>query len=80
ATLDYLLLPMINAILSGIYMGAIMPDVPFGVWVVLTIAICTVLNLVGVKLAASMNMILVGIQLVVAVIFVVLTVKNIMSG
>ncbi|MBK0418333.1 APC family permease [Leucobacter sp. CSA1] len=80
ATLDYLLLPMINAILSGIYMGAVFPDVPFWVWVALTIAICTGLNLVGVKLAASMNVLLVSIQLVVAVVFVVLTVVNIVNG
>lgn len=80
ATLDYLLLPMINAILSAIYMTAVIPGVPFWVWVLLTVAICTVLNLVGVKLAASMNVILVGIQLVVAVVFVVLTVINIVNG
>lgn len=80
ATLDYLLLPMINAILSAIYMGAVFPDVPFWVWVLLTIGICTALNLVGVKLAASMNVLLVSIQLVVAVIFVVLTIVNIANG
>ena len=80
ATLDYLLLPMINAILSAIYMGAVFPDVPFWVWVVLTVAICTVMNLVGVKLAASMNVLLVSIQLVVAVVFVVLTIVNISNG
>lgn len=80
ATLDYLLLPMINAILSAIYMGAVFPDVPFWVWVVLTVAICTGMNLVGVKLAASMNVLLVSIQLVVAVVFVVLTIVNIANG
>jgi len=80
ATLDYLLLPMINAILSGIYMGAIYPGVPFWVWVLVTVAICTALNLVGVRLAASMNVILVGIQLIVAVLFVVLAVVNISNG
>ena len=71
---------MINAILSAIYMGAVFPDVPFWVWVVLTVAICTVMNLVGVKLAASMNVLLVSIQLVVAVVFVVLTLVNISNG
>ncbi|MFT4232832.1 MAG: APC family permease [Leucobacter sp.] len=80
ATLDYLLLPMINAILSAIYMGAVFPDVPFWVWVLLTVGICTALNLIGVKLAASMNVILVSIQLVVAVVFVVLTIINIVGG
>ena len=80
ATLDYLLLPMINAILSAIYMGAVFPEVPFWVWVVATVGICTLLNLIGVKLAASLNVILVGIQLVVAVVFVVFTIVNINNG
>ncbi len=80
AMLDYLLLPMINAILSAIYMGAVFPAVPFWVWVVLTIAICTALNLIGVRLAASMNVLLVLIQLVVAVAFVIFTVINISQG
>lgn len=79
AMLDYILLPMINAILSAIYMGAIFPEVPFWVWVVLTIAICTVLNLFGVKLAARMNIALVLIQLVVAIAFVWFTLQSIMS-
>ncbi len=80
ATLDYLLLPLLNAVLSAIYMGALLPEVPFWVWVVLTVGISTALNLVGVKLAASMNMILVGIQLVVALAFVIFTLVNIAHG
>lgn len=80
ATLDYLLLPMINAILSGIYMGAVFPEVPFWVWVALTVGISTALNLVGVKLAAKMNVLLVSIQLVVAVVFVVLAIMNIATN
>lgn len=80
ATLDYLLLPMINALLSGIYMSAVFPDVPMWIWIVLTIAVCTVLNLFGVKIAAKANVLLVIIQLVVAVAFVVFTIKNIVDG
>ncbi|RGE23139.1 APC family permease [Leucobacter sp. wl10] len=78
--LDYILLPMVNAILSGIYMGAIFPGVPFWVWVALTVIICTGLNLVGVKLSANLNMAFVVIQLIVAVVFVVLTIANIANG
>jgi putrescine importer len=80
ATLDYLLLPMINALLSAIYMGAAFPEVPEWVWIISTIAICTALNLAGVKLAAKVNYALVLIQVVVAVAFVGFTIKNIMDG
>ncbi|GAA0037268.1 APC family permease [Brevibacterium metallidurans] len=80
ATLDYLLLPMLNALLAAIYMGAVLPDVPSWVWVISTIVICTVLNLVGVKLAAQVNVILVVVQLVVAAAFIFFAVRNILMG
>lgn len=80
ATLDYLLLPMINALLSAIYMTAAFPEVPSWVWIVSTIVVCTVLNLIGVRIAAKVNVILVVIQVVVAVAFVAFTIKNIAEG
>lgn len=80
ATLDYLLLPMINALLSSIYMTVAFPDVPAWAWILGTIVACTVLNLSGVKLAAQVNLGLVVIQLVTALAFVGLTIKNIAEG
>lgn len=80
ATLDYLLLPMINALLSSIYMQVPFPAVPAWVWVLSTIVICTVVNLVGVRLAARANIILVLIQVVVAIAFVAFTIKSIAEG
>lgn len=80
ATLDYLLLPMINALLSSIYMGAAFPDVPAWVWILSTIVICTVLNLVGVSIAAKVNVALVAIQVIVAAAFVGFTISNIVAG
>ena len=80
ATLDYLLLPMINALLSSIYMTVAFPDVPAWVWILGTIVICTGVNLAGVRLAAQVNTALVVIQIVTAVAFVVLTVRNILDG
>ena len=35
ALLDYLFLPMINALLSGIYLSASFPHIPVWVWIVL---------------------------------------------
>ncbi|WP_309066947.1 APC family permease [Microbacterium sp.] len=80
ATLDYLLLPMINALLSSIYMTVAFPDVRAWVWILGTIVVCTAVNLAGVRLAAQVNTALVVIQIVTAVAFVVLTVKNIVEG
>ncbi|RBP63613.1 putrescine importer [Brevibacterium sanguinis] len=80
ATLDYLLLPMLNALLAAIYMGAVLPAVPAWVWVLSTIVICTVLNVVGVKLAAQVNVILVVVQIVVAAAFLFFAIRSISAG
>ena len=80
ATLDYLLLPMINALLSSIYMTVAFPGIPAWVWVLATIVICTVMNLIGVRIAAKINVLLVVIQVVVAMAFVFFTVRNVLAG
>lgn len=79
-TLAYLFLPMLNALLSAVYMGAAFPGVPSWVWIGATIVICTALNLAGVQLAARVNMLLVAVQVVVAGAFVVLVVKAVLDG
>ncbi|MFT3871650.1 MAG: amino acid permease [Nocardioides sp.] len=53
ATLDYLFLPMINALLSSIYMSVPFPNVPAWVWIGSTVIVTTAMNLVGVKVAAK---------------------------
>ncbi|MFT3797834.1 APC family permease [Microbacterium sp.] len=80
ATLDYMFLPMINALLSSIYMTVAFPEIPAWVWIIGTIVVCTVLNIVGVRLAAQVNLALVIIQIVTAVAFVVLAIRNIAQG
>lgn len=80
ALLDYLFLPMINAVLAGIYLSASFPSVPAWVWVVGLIAIITVMNIAGIKIAVSANTLFVLFQLLVAILFVILTVHSIMTG
>lgn len=80
AMLDYLFLPMINALLASIYLSSAFPSVPSWIWIVLTIAITTALNLFGVKLAVIFNYLLVILQILVSVIFVILTIRMIMYG
>lgn len=80
AMLDYLLLPMINALLAAIYLGAAFPSVPSWIWIFLTILTTTLLNIVGVKLAVLLNYLLVIIQILVTTIFVILTIRTIIYG
>ncbi|GAB3560986.1 APC family permease [Spelaeicoccus albus] len=75
ALLDYLFLPMINALLAKIYLSAEFPSVPGWAWIVGLLVVITVLNIVGVKITATANVLMVLYQLVIAIVFVVLTIR-----
>lgn len=77
--LDYLFLPMINALLAKIYLSAGFPMVPGWTWIVGLILLISVLNIVGVKISAIANVIMVIFQAVLAIAFVALTARAILS-
>ncbi|WP_269410009.1 APC family permease [Lentibacillus daqui] len=80
AILDYLFLPMINSLLASIYLSSAFPSVPSWIWIFSTIVITTTLNLMGVKLAVVFNYLMVILQILVAVIFVILTIRTVIYG
>jgi amino acid transporter len=69
--LDYLLLPILSYVLIGQYMTAVLPAIPFWVWVVASVLLVTILNFIGINLVTNVNLALVGAQIVFVVIFVV---------
>lgn len=77
--LDYLFLPMINYMVIGIYMSIALPAVPGWVWVVAAILLVTVLNILGIRLVASANFVLVGAQVVFIVVYIALSFATINS-
>ena len=44
ALLDYMLLPLVNALLVGIYAEALIPNVPAWLWIVITVSFVTIIN------------------------------------
>lgn len=78
--LDYLLLPMINYLLLGLYLGAYLPAVPSAVWVLAAIVLVTVLNVLGIKSVSTFNGIVVVVQVVFAVAFVILSLGSLPAG
>ena len=70
--LDYLFLPMLNYLVIGIYMSAAIPAVPPWVWILIAIAIVTVLNIVGIVSVARANFLLLALQVIFIVVFVVM--------
>jgi putrescine importer len=78
--LDYLFLPMVNALLTRIYLSALFPEVPSWIWVVFFVGIVTYLNLRSVNVLANFNTILVLIQIAIMVVFIILVIKGLHQG
>ncbi|MEE6166673.1 MULTISPECIES: APC family permease [unclassified Mycolicibacterium] len=72
--LDYLFLPMINYLVIGIYMEQALPAVPAWVWVVASIAVVTVLNIIGIVSVNRTNFVIIAAQTIFIVVFVVLSI------
>jgi amino acid transporter len=75
--LDYLFLPMLNYLVIGIYMGAALPSVPTWVWILVAIAVVTILNILGIVSVSWANVIIIGLQFVFIAVFVVMSVSSI---
>src|SRR5699024_3707102 len=78
--MDYLLTPMLNYLVVGVYLSTAFPIVPIWAWIIFFIIIITLINILGVTLTANINLILVGFQVLVIVIFVALSIKSILEG
>lgn len=78
--LDYLFLPMINYLVIGIYLNAEFPAVPVWIWILLAIGIVTFINIRGVKVITNVNFMLIAFQILVVVIFIVLSIKGLLQG
>src|SRR5215468_2955364 len=59
ALLDYLLLPLVNAVIIRLYMVSLFPSVPGWIWVVLFVAFITGLNVWSLNSTAKVNFTLV---------------------
>ncbi|MFC7392220.1 APC family permease [Scopulibacillus cellulosilyticus] len=78
--LDYLFLPMINALLADVYLSSGFPNVPKWVWIIGLILLITIMNVVGVKVAVSANVLMVVFQFLIVLIFVILNIRSIIFG
>lgn len=75
--LDYFFLPMVIWLIGAAYLNARFPAVPSWVFLLGFIAITTVLNVYGIKLAAKVNSLLMVFQVLVIAFFVLLSLRHI---
>ncbi|MFH9708368.1 APC family permease [Streptomyces luteogriseus] len=71
AALDYVLIPAVAYLFSGVAMNALVPEVSRWVWTALAVVVTTLLNLWGVRAAARVGFLVLAMEVVVLVVFVV---------
>ncbi|MBL0800478.1 MULTISPECIES: APC family permease [Streptomyces] len=71
AMLDYLLIPAVAYLFSGIAMNALVPSVPSWAWTALAVIVTTLLNLWGVRAAARVGFAVLAMEIAVLLVFVV---------
>ncbi|WP_225774127.1 APC family permease [Pseudomonas sp. Marseille-Q5115] len=75
--LDYLFLPMAIWLIGAAYLGSAFPSVPQPVWVLAFIVATSAINIVGLKLANTVNALLMLVQFLVLAAFVALCIHYI---
>ncbi|MEU3658241.1 APC family permease [Streptomyces sp. NPDC032940] len=70
AMLDYVLIPAVAYLFSGIAMEALVPEVSRWVWTALAVVVTTALNLWGVRAAARVGFLVLAMEIVVLLVFV----------
>ncbi|MFE7794335.1 APC family permease [Streptomyces sp. NPDC057460] len=71
ALLDYLLIPAVAYLFSGIAMNSLVPEVSRWVWTALAVVITTLLNLWGVRAAARVGFAVLAMEIAVLLVFLV---------
>lgn len=80
ALLDYLLLPLVNALIIRSYMFAFFPEAPQWLWVVVYVACITGMCLFSMTNTSRVNMLLVVFEVVLIGVFLILAAKSLMDG
>lgn len=78
--IDYLLLPMVNALIIRLYMEQMFPDVPTPLWVIVYVAIVTAIVYVSMKGTSNINSLLLAYAVTAILIFVVLVSIQLLQG
>ncbi|WP_342511396.1 APC family permease [Sporosarcina sp. FSL K6-1522] len=78
--LDYLLLPMVNALIIRIYMESLFPGIPIWIWVFAYVIIITAINVYSMESTSGLNMILVVFTISLIAIFLILAAVQLYNG
>lgn len=80
ALLDYLLIPAVAYVFSGIALHSLVPEVDQWVWTSIAVVVTTGLNLTGVRFAARVGQSVLALEIVVLLVFVAAAVQALATG
>ncbi|SEK27458.1 APC family permease [Streptacidiphilus jiangxiensis] len=78
--LDYLLIPAVAYVFSGIALHSLVPAVDQWVWTAIAVVVTTALNLAGVRLAARVGTLVLAFELVVLAVFTASALEALLTG
>jgi putrescine importer len=77
ALMDYILLPLVNALLAGIYLEAVLPSVPYWIWVCIFTGLVTLINCFRINVLANLSVVFVIAPLILMLLFIYLVVQGV---
>ncbi len=78
--LDYVLIPLLSVIFVGLTAAKLVPQVPYGIWAVLTGLGVTAINLRGIRVTARANLLLNAVMIGSLCWFVLVAVRALLAG
>lgn len=78
--IGYMFLPMLNYLVSAIFLSAAIPQIPVWAWVVAFIIIVTIVNHFGIQLTDIFNRAIVWIQIIFLVALMIIVLKFLLGG
>lgn len=68
--IDYILIPALLYAFAGLWLNSMIPAIPIVVWVLVFVLFNTIINALGVSLAARTNLVLLAIEIIALLIFI----------
>jgi amino acid transporter len=78
--LDYILIPALLYLAASIAMNGMIPQVPLWAWLIIFVALNTVINYLGIEFTARVNKVMLALELLVLVIFLVIGITALSNG
>lgn len=78
--LDYILLPMVCILFLGLFMNNYCPTIPVWAWIIISVVVVAIINIIGIELTVMVNSWTVMLQAAFALLFLFVVAKLVLEG